>query len=189
MSIKSKELGDIVWITGLSGAGKTTLATNLVKSMRNAGESIIFLDGDILREVFGHAEINQDSHTRENRLKLAMRYSSLCQIIAKQGINVVIATISLFHEVHQWNRENLPNYFEIYLKVPIEELKRRDSKGIYGQYYKGLVKNVAGIDLPVDEPKSPDLVINYDQHKSSLVVANEILSFINNEWRHNDNVV
>lgn len=81
---------------------------------------MILLDGDELREVFGAAAENARNHGREGRLALAMQYAHLCRVIAGQGLTVVIATISLFREVHEWNRANLPGYFEAYLKVPIE---------------------------------------------------------------------
>ena len=117
----------VVWITGLSGAGKSTLATALVAHLRTPGEFVVRLDGDELREVFGLAAVNGQSHGREARLALAMQYSRLCRVMASQGLTVVIATISLFKEVHVWNRANLPGYFEVFLKMPIEELRRREA--------------------------------------------------------------
>lgn len=110
------------WITGLSGAGKSTLARMLVEHLRNCGRTVVFLDGDDMRAVMGRT----NAHTRDERLDLALSYGRLGKLIASQGIDVVIATISLFHEVHEWNRKNLPGYVEIYLDVPLEELKRRD---------------------------------------------------------------
>ena len=153
--------GAVYWITGLSGAGKTTLAVRLVELLRARGLQVVFLDGDELREVFGAAAANQQNHGREGRLALAMQYAHLCRVIAAQGLTVVISTISLFREVHAWNRAQLPGYFEIYLKVPEEELRRRDPKGIYRRYDAGEISNVAGLDLVVDEPESPDWVAEY----------------------------
>ena len=92
------------------------------------------LDGDELRDVFGATATNPQNYGRESRLALAMQYAHLCRVLAKQGHTVVIATISLFREVHSWNRVNLPDYFEAYLKVPVEELRRRDPKGIYRRF-------------------------------------------------------
>jgi adenylylsulfate kinase len=167
--------GKIFWITGLSGAGKTTLALELVKRLRSEGFPVIFLDGDELREVFGAASFNEKNHGREGRLALAMQYAHLCRVLAGQGFTVVIATISLFREVHQWNRQNLPGYFEIYLKVPIEELRRRDSKGIYKKFDAGEIQNVAGLDLQVDEPEKPDLLELFREKGAILQTVEQIL--------------
>ena len=120
--------GKVIWITGLSGAGKTTLAREVVKQLRELKKSVVFLDGDKLREVFGVAEIQKQNFDKKRRLFLGKQYGQLCRLIASQNINVVIATFNLFTEVHQWNRHNLPGYFEVYLRVPIEELRRIDSK-------------------------------------------------------------
>ena len=149
--------GSVYWLTGLSGAGKTTLCIKLVEYLRKHNKSVVMLDGDKLREVIGAT----NAHTRKDRLKLAMQYSRLCQMISKQGVNVAISTISLFHEVHRWNRINIPGYVEIYLKVPIEELRRRDSKQIYERAAHGQIKNVAGLDFAIDEPKMPDIKIEW----------------------------
>jgi cytidine diphosphoramidate kinase len=94
-------------------------------------------------------------------LSLALRYGRLCNALSSQGDYVVISTISLFKEVHQWNRANLPGYLEIYLKVPLDELRRRDTKGIYKLYDCGQIANVAGIDIPIDEPINADFVYDF----------------------------
>jgi adenylylsulfate kinase len=167
--------GAVYWITGLSGAGKTTLAVRLVELLRARGLQVVFLDGDELREVFGAAAANQQNHGREGRLALAMQYAHLCRVIAAQGLTVVISTISLFREVHAWNRAQLPGYFEIYLKVPEEELRRRDPKGIYRRYDAGEISNVAGLDLVVDEPESPDWVAEYSSDMNVQRLADNLI--------------
>jgi phosphohistidine swiveling domain-containing protein len=88
-----------------------------------------------------------------------MRNARLCRLLAEQGAVVVCATISLFHEVQRWNRENLPSYCEIYLRVPIDELRRRDTKGVYAGVEAGGARNVVGIDLPAEFPEMPDLIL------------------------------
>jgi cytidine diphosphoramidate kinase len=173
--IKQKNYGKVLWITGLSGAGKTTLALELVKRLRSKGVPVIFLDGDELREVFGAASFKEKNHGRKGRLALAMQYAHLCRMLAGQGFTVVIATISLFQEVHQWNRQNLPGYFEIYLKVPVEELRRRDPKGIYKKYDAGEIQNVAGLDLKVDEPLKADLISAFSKKEKVFQTAKRIL--------------
>jgi len=143
--------------------------------LRSRKVPVVLLDGDQLREVLGLEAANAQNHGREGRLALAMQYAQLCKLIASQGLTVVIATISLFHEVHFWNRSNLPGYFEIYLKVPMDELRRRDPKRIYQRYYSGELTCVAGLDLPIDEPEKADWMVDFDPVRSTKSLANELL--------------
>jgi len=148
--------GRVFWITGLSGAGKTTLGRELWNRLRATGREAIFLDGDDLRGV-----IAEDlGHDQDNRRRSAMRNARLCRLLAAQGKDVVCATISMFHEVQRWNRENIPGYREIYLRVPLDELRRRDSKGIYASVQSGQARDVVGIDVPAEAPEAPDLVLD-----------------------------
>lgn len=167
--------GMVCWITGLSGAGKSTLAHEVVARLRAQGEAVVMLDGDELREVFGAAAANAQNHGREGRLALAMQYAHLCRVIAEQGLTVVIATISLFKEVHTWNRLNLPGYFEVYLKVPVEELRRRDPKGIYRRFDAGELTDVAGLDLHIDEPEASDWLAEFTPGRTVGAMADELL--------------
>ncbi len=166
----------VIWITGLSGAGKSTLAAEVVIRLRALDEPVVLLDGDELREVFGAAAVGAENHGREGRLALAFQYAHLCRVISQQGLTVVIATISLFREIHTWNRAHLPEYFEVYLNVPIEELRRRDPKGIYQRFDSGELSNVAGIDLPIDEPDAADWVVEFDPSQSASTLADEMMN-------------
>ena len=135
-------VGRVYWITGLSGAGKTTVGRELWQRLRTAGRSAIFLDGDALREV-----IAEDlGHNVASRRTSAMRNARLCRMLASQGTDVVCPTISLFHEIQVWNRRNIPGYCEIYLRVPMEELRRRDAKGLYAAADRGELRDVVGLD-------------------------------------------
>ena len=174
--IKPKKVGRVVWITGLSGAGKSVLAVALVARLRMVNNEIVLLDGDELRKVFGATSVNVHNYGRDKRMALALQYAHLCEMLAKQGFTVVIATISLFKEVHAWNRENLQGYFEVHLRVPLEELRRRDPKGIYRRFDAGGIKDVAGLDPPIDEPNSPDWVLEFLPGQSVEESANELLN-------------
>jgi len=145
--------GRVFWITGLSGAGKTTLGREVANRLRAAGHRLIFLDGDALRDAIG----DDLGHGLDDRLRSAMRNAKLCRMLAEQGFDVVCATISMFHAVQRWNRENIPGYHEIYLRVPMDELRRRDNKGIYQQ---PVVRDVVGVDLAAEIPQTPDLIID-----------------------------
>ena len=90
--------------------------------------------------------------------------------LSQQGHLVLIATISMFEEVHSWNREHIDNYLEVFLDVPIGELKRRDPKQIYKRFDAGEIDNVAGLDLKVDYPKHSDIVLKFED---GLTPANQ----------------
>lgn len=143
--------GAVVWITGLSGAGKSSVAVELVHRLRDQRVSVVLLDGD---EVRGAVEMSA-SFDAESRRRLARTYARLCRLIAAQGHVVVCATVSLYREVHDWNRHHLPRYVEVLLDVPVSELSRRNSKGLYGSD----AHNVVGIDLHAEFPANADLVI------------------------------
>lgn len=165
-------MSNVFWITGLSAAGKTTLAKLLTTRLRERGVPTVMLDGDALREALGVLT----EHSREARLELAFKYSGLAKMIASQGVNVVVSAVALFKEIHEWNRTNLPGYFEVYLKVPIEELRRRDPKGIYRKFDSGELRNVAGLDIPIDEPWAPELLIKYESGISPELELERLLS-------------
>lgn len=161
----------VVWITGLSAAGKTTLATAFTQHMRKRGEAIVMLDGDELREALGATGV----HGRDSRLELAYQYARLARMLARQGITVVVGTVALFKDIHAWNRENLPGYFEVYLRVPLEELRRRDPKGIYRRFAAGELTNVAGLDLPIDEPVAPHLLMDFHPDLTLEAMLNKLV--------------
>ncbi len=174
----TEKLGDVLWITGLSGAGKSMLAHEVVARFLAEGRAVVLLDGDELREVFGATTANVNNHGRQGRLALAKQYAQLCRVISSQGLTVVIATISLFREVHSWNRENLPGYFEVYLKVPVEELRRRDPKGIYRRVDAGELANVAGLDLPIDEPEAADWAPEFASGQTVSTLADKLIAIL-----------
>jgi adenylylsulfate kinase len=149
--------GTVYWVTGLSGAGKTTVGTLLFDKLRKEKANVIRLDGDILREVFQTYD-----YSYEGRKALGFEYARLCRMIASQGIDVVICTIAMYDDVRSWNRENIPLYREIYLEVSMEELMRRDQKGIYSRAQKKEESNVSGVNMETELPKNPDMIVrNY----------------------------
>jgi cytidine diphosphoramidate kinase len=158
------------WITGLSATGKTTLSSLLVDHLRRLGKTVIHLDGDELRQVLA-----DDAYTREDRVALAMRYARLCKLLSEQDVDVVIAVIGLFKELHKWNRVNIENYIEIFIDTPLSELKRRDPKNLYRDVELGIIKNVAGIDLKIDIPTNPNIHIKWSEKSTIDTMFKELL--------------
>jgi cytidine diphosphoramidate kinase len=151
----SKECGTVYWITGLSGAGKTTLARGLVAALRAQGRFVLLLDGDELRAILGRVAGGFDPAAR---LELAQTYARLAQALAAQGADAVCATISMFQTVRDWNRANNPAYVEVFLDVPLDLRARRDPKGLYARADGAM----AGLDTTVELPAAPDLVVDAD---------------------------
>ncbi len=151
-------MATVYWITGLSGAGKTTIGRIFYERLKRIYLNTVFLDGDALRKVFG----DDLGYSKEDRRKCAMRYSKLCAMLQEQEINVVCCTISMFDCVRAWNRENIRNYREIYVKVSMDTLRERDQKGLYSGTSREKQKDVVGIHMEIEEPKCPDIVLTND---------------------------
>lgn len=148
--------GTLYWITGLSGAGKTTIGKALYTQLKTRKANVVFLDGDVLRSVFGTLH----GHSIAERKALARSYSNLCKMLTEQGLDVVCATMSLFREVHELNRATIQNYFEIFVECDMQELIRRDQKGIYSKALRGECDDVIGVTLPFDRPEQCDLILD-----------------------------
>lgn len=163
--------GTVIWITGLSGAGKTTVAKLVVQQLRDAGLPVVHVDGDVFRAILDAGE----SYDPSSRFKLASCYGRLCHELARQGVHVVCSTISMFHAVREWNRREIENYLEVYLRVPVDVLKERDAKGLYQRQQLGEAGAMVGIDLQFDAPRSPDLVIDNCHDTSAELAARQIV--------------
>lgn len=175
MKIHLGQKGFVFWITGLSGSGKTTISKSLYDHLIKSCSNLVLLDGDVIRELFGH----DLGHNQKDRLINANRISRLCWFLSEQGIHVICATMSLFKECHQWNRKNISNYREILIDVPLEVLKQRDSKGIYSRAQSGSLSDVVGLDIEGSFPENPDLIIKNDQRVESFqTIVNQIVDLM-----------
>ena len=162
------EQGIVYWITGLSGAGKTTVGTALYKKIRESKRNVVILDGDKLREAYGGAF----GYTQEERRKGALCNAKLSHMLAEQGIDVVCCTISMYDSVREWNRANNEKYIEVYLKVTMETLVKRDKKGLYSTH----ADNLVGVNQSMEEPKFPDVLVNNDGQEKVEDIVERILS-------------
>lgn len=131
------------------------------------------LDGDSVRRIIGGGI----GYSSEERRGLASMYGRLAQEIASQGHLVICATISLFSEVHAWNRENLPGYCEVWLRVPEDVLVSRDNGRLYGVDAPSRGP-VAGVDLLVDFPAAADLTIDNFGATTAEAAAKQIMAHL-----------
>lgn len=149
----------VIWIIGLSASGKTTLGRELYKHWKSEAPNTVFLDGDHIRRIFRHENKTQ-SYTIEERKRNSDRIRELCEWLDKQGINVVCSVLSLFEDAREWNRKTYLKYFEVFIDVPMEILKKREKKGLYEGAASGMIKNVVGVDIPFPRPKNPDFIFD-----------------------------
>lgn len=162
----SKE-GTVYFFTGLAGAGKTTIGSLFYRRLKAQRNDVVLLDGDQLRRL----SFNKHSgYSTEERRKGAFYNFEMCKMLADQGINVVLCSISMYDDARAWAREHIENYKEIYIKVTREILYARDQKGLYSSG----MKNVVGVDLLCEEPKHPDLVIENDGQETPEEIVRRI---------------
>lgn len=163
--------GVLYWITGLSGSGKTTIGNRLYYELKQERENVVLLDGDLLKNIVG----DELGYTESDRKKRAYKYAKICKMLTDQGIIVICCTIAMYDSVREWNRKNNKAYIEVFLDVPVRVLIERDQKGIYSQYRRGEANNIAGMDLLVEYPKSPNLILKNDGSISIKECVNKIL--------------
>lgn len=163
--------GKVVWLTGLSGSGKSTIANAVQHELYKKGISTYLLDGDNLR----HGINSNLAFSAEDRKENIRRTAEIGKLFVDAGIVVLSALISPFREDRLKARTILgeENFIEVYIKCPLEECERRDPKGLYKKARRGEIKQFTGIDQEYEEPESAELVI--DTKKTSVEKAVEML--------------
>ena len=157
--------GTVYFFTGLSGAGKTTLGGLFHRRLKAREANVVLLDGDSIRLVY-----NEDiSYTEASRRKGAGRTFRVAKMLSDQGIDVVVCSICMYSDLRAWNRENIDNYREIYIKVDREVLLKRNQKGLYTAG-----KDVVGVDIPFDEPKHPDYIIENNGRETPEAIVTRL---------------
>ncbi|HXG64730.1 MAG TPA: adenylyl-sulfate kinase [Blastocatellia bacterium] len=150
--------GFTLWFTGLSGAGKTTLARIVENELRARNHKVEVLDGDIVRtnlsKGLGFSKEDRDTNIR--------RIGFVCHLLTRNEVVAIAAAISPYREVREEVRRQIGNFVEVFVKCPIDVLAERDVKGLYKKALAGEIKNFTGIDDPYEEPTSPELVIHTD---------------------------
>lgn len=164
--------GVVIWFTGLSGAGKSTIAACLEERLNNLGKLTYMLDGDNLRH-----GLNKDlNFTIEDRKENIRRVSEVAKLFLDAGVITLASFISPLRDDRSFAREIIGNNFvEVYVKCPISLCKERDPKGLYKKVEKGLIKNFTGIDSVYEEPINEEILID----TSNKTLDEEIEMIIN----------
>jgi adenylylsulfate kinase len=151
----------VLWFTGLSGSGKSTIACRVFEELKRRGIEVEYIDGDALREVFpstGFTRAERDEHLR--------RTGYMASRLEAHGVTVIASFVSPYHESREFIRKLCRDFVEIYVATSLEECERRDVKGLYARARRGEIKNFTGIDDPYEPPEHPELTL--DTHALSV---------------------
>jgi len=165
--------GYVLWFTGLSGSGKTTIATKLELKLRDMGTLVERLDGDILRET-----ICKDlGFTKEDRIINIGRTGFIAELLSRNGVQTLVSLISPYSDSREKLKNRIANFYEIYVHCPIEYCIARDVKGLYTKALQNKTPNFTGVTDIYEVPRQPDLTI--DTHQESVEESvNRVLEFL-----------
>jgi adenylylsulfate kinase-like enzyme len=167
--IFNKKKGILFWITGLSGAGKTSIAKKIKSEIiKNYGPTLE-VSGDNFRKIFKFK-----SYSEKDRKRYLMNYLILAKFITDQKINLIYNLIGMYDMARNWNRKNIDNYIEIYLKSDVKKIIKFGKKKTYGKKSQ----NIVGLDIKAEFPKKPDIIINNDFTKTINELSKDLLKKI-----------
>ncbi len=151
--------GFVLWMTGLSGAGKTTIALILMEELAKRGVKAERLDGDVVRE-----SLTRDlGFTKEDRDKNIERITFVAKLLSRNGVGCVCSFISPYQAVRDQVRAETTNFMEVFIDAPLEVVIDRDVKGLYKKALNGEIPNFTGISDPFEAPENPDIHVRTDQ--------------------------
>jgi len=147
------EQGLTIWFTGLSGAGKSTIANALAEALRAEGRKVEILDGDIVRENLSKGL----GFSKEDRDINIRRIGFVADLLTRNGVVVLVAAISPYREVRDEVRAMIGRFLEVHVDCTLDELTRRDVKGLYAKAIAGEIKNFTGVSDPYEAPLQPEV--------------------------------
>lgn len=154
--------GITIWLTGLSGSGKSTIANKLIEELNKRNIHPELLDGDIIRENLSKGLTFSPEDVHENNKRITF----VCKLLTKHGVFNIVSAISPFKHSRNYARKEIGNFLEVFVKCPLEICKKRDVKGLYTKVEKGEITNFLGIHTPYEEPENPEVVV--ETHKENL---------------------
>jgi adenylyl-sulfate kinase len=163
----SMATGFTVWLTGLSGAGKTTIAQLLTQELQERGRGVEVLDGDVVRTHLSKGL----GFSREDRDTNILRIAFVCSLLTRHGVAVISAAISPYAQARAQARAQIGNFVEVYVQCPLEVLTQRDVKGLYEKALRGEIANFTGVSDPYEAPTNPDVTVNTDSESVEESVA------------------
>jgi adenylylsulfate kinase len=152
---RTGSMAPVLWFTGLSGSGKSTIAVRVVDELKQQGQAVEYIDGDALREVFPST-----GFTRPEREEHLRRTGYMASRLAAHGTTVVASLVSPYRDSREFIRKLCPGFVEIYVSTPLDECERRDVKGLYTRARRGDIRNFTGIDDPYEPPEHPELTLD-----------------------------
>ncbi|GAB3626421.1 Bifunctional enzyme CysN/CysC [Pandoraea terrae] len=164
-----KHIPSTLWLTGLSAAGKTTLAHALAEALAIAGATCEILDGDAVRQ-----RVSSDlGFSRQDRSENVRRVADLCRAHNEAGTWAIAALISPYRDDRELARRIVgrPKFFEVYLAAPLSVCEARDPKGLYRKARAGVITNLTGVDDPYEVPLSPDILLDTGELSIAACVA------------------
>jgi ATP sulfurylase/adenylyl-sulfate kinase len=165
--------GFTLWLTGLSGSGKTTISLLLEKELQARGIRAERLDGDVVRE-----GLTRDlGFSKEDRDKNIERVTFVAKLLSRNGVGVILAFISPYREARQKAREQTHNFIEVYVNASLETCAARDVKGMYARAFAGQIKNFTGVDDPYEAPEAPEITV-YTERETVEESANRIIAYL-----------
>jgi len=170
--------GFTIWLTGLSGAGKSTIAQGISKELRARGMKVEVLDGDVIRKNLSKGL----GFSKEDRDTNVLRVGWVAEVLSRNGVAVVCALISPYRETRKKVRERIPNFVEVFVNAPLEEVIRRDPKGLYKKALAGEIQNFTGISDPYEPPENPEVVCNTAEETAEESVQKVINYLENRGW-------
>ena len=159
--------GFTVWFTGLSGAGKTTIAHALEPVLRGRGLKVETLDGDVVRTNLSKGL----GFSKEDRDTNILRIGFVAHLLSRNGVAVIASAISPYRGIRDQVRAQIGDFVEVYVKCAIDELVRRDVKGLYEKALRGEIANFTGVSDPYEEPLSPEVVVETERESVAESLA------------------